>query len=254
METLRVVRPSLFATVEQLLAAGLPVWLSFRRCRHGLCGSYGQHWGGPEGDAFGRAARRFEQLGASALLVNGIPPDHVDGIVTYLREFTDLPLGVYPNIGYCTSEGWRLEPGTDAEYAARRCTGAPRAPRSSAATAASTPEHIRAARTALAGAPAGRTPTGARPDGSPPKPRAVADKPSATSTRSPSRTCAATRRSSRPRTARCSWSGAICSRARQGRDQRCLDIGSGCGLQAIQLALNGADHVDAIDVDPRPPS
>ena len=41
----------------------LPVWLSFRRCRHGLCGVYGQHWGGPEGDAFGRAARRFEEMG-----------------------------------------------------------------------------------------------------------------------------------------------------------------------------------------------
>ncbi len=51
---------------------------SFRRCRHGVCGVYGQHWGGPEGDAFGRAARRFEEMGVGALLVNCIPPDHVD--------------------------------------------------------------------------------------------------------------------------------------------------------------------------------
>ena len=56
VETLSLVRESLYATVEALLATGLPVWLSFRRCRHGLCGVYGQHWGGPEGDAFGRAA------------------------------------------------------------------------------------------------------------------------------------------------------------------------------------------------------
>ena len=48
------------------MAIGLPVWLSFRRCRHGLCGVYGQHWGGPEGDAFGRAVRRFEELGVGA--------------------------------------------------------------------------------------------------------------------------------------------------------------------------------------------
>ena len=63
VETLALVRDSLYATVEALLATGLPVWLSFRRCRHGLCGVYGQHWGGPEGDAFGRAALRLEQLG-----------------------------------------------------------------------------------------------------------------------------------------------------------------------------------------------
>ena len=68
LETLSLVRPSLDATIEALLATGLPVWLSFRRCRHGLCGVYGQHWGGPEGDAFGRAARRFEEMGVGALL------------------------------------------------------------------------------------------------------------------------------------------------------------------------------------------
>ena len=119
LETLTVVRPSLFATVQSLLDTGLPVWLSFRRCRHGLCSVYGQHWGGPEGDAFGRAAARFEQMGIDALMINCIPPDHVDGMVSYLRDFTDLPLGVYPNLGYYTDEGWRFEPGVgSAEYAA----------------------------------------------------------------------------------------------------------------------------------------
>ena len=111
VEGLTVVRPTLYATVEALLAIGLPVWLSFRRCRHGLCGVYGQHWGGPEGDAFGRAARRFEELGVSALLLGCIPPDHVDGTLAYLRDFTDLPLGVHPNLGYLTSNGWQLDAG-----------------------------------------------------------------------------------------------------------------------------------------------
>ena len=106
VEGLSVVRPSLYATVEALLDMGLPVWLSFRRCRHGLCGVYGQHWGGPEGDAFGRAARRFEELGVGALLLGCIPPDHVDGMLSHLRDFTDLPLGVHPNLGYLTSNGW----------------------------------------------------------------------------------------------------------------------------------------------------
>ena len=87
LETLSLVRPSLFRTIEALLATGLPVWVSFRRCRHGLCGVYGQHWGGPEGDAFGRAARRFEEMGVGALLVNCIPPDHVDGMVVLSAGF-----------------------------------------------------------------------------------------------------------------------------------------------------------------------
>src|SRR3954466_9488513 len=115
VETLSVLRPSLFETVEELISIGLPVWLSFRRCRHGVCGVYGEHWGGPEGDEFGRAARRFEQMGVGALLVNCIPPDHVDGMVSYLRDFTDLPLGVYPNLGYYTNAGWQFAQGVGGE-------------------------------------------------------------------------------------------------------------------------------------------
>ena len=88
-----------FRAVEAALETGLPVWLSFRRCRHGVCGVYGQHWGGPEGDLFGRTAKRFEELGVSALLINCLPPDHVEGMLPWLRDFTDLPLGVYPNLG-----------------------------------------------------------------------------------------------------------------------------------------------------------
>ena len=55
------------------------MWLSFRRCRHGVCGVFGQHWGPPEGDLFGRAARRFEEMGVGALLINCLPVDHVPG-------------------------------------------------------------------------------------------------------------------------------------------------------------------------------
>src|SRR5689334_13949048 len=114
LEGLSVVRPSLYATVEALLSLGLPLWLSFRRCRHGLCGVYGQHWGGPEGDGFGRAARRLEELGVGALLVGCVPPDHVHGMVSYLRDFTDMPLGVAPNLGYLTSDGWQAGEDDDA--------------------------------------------------------------------------------------------------------------------------------------------
>src|SRR5262249_44274721 len=109
LETLSVIRPSLFGVIESLLETGIPLWVSFRRCPHGLCGVYGQHWGGLEGDTFGRAGRRIGEVGVAALLVNCIPPDHVDGIVSYLRDFTDLPLGVYPNLGHYTSAGWQTE-------------------------------------------------------------------------------------------------------------------------------------------------
>ena len=110
METMSLIRGDLtYRAVETLLETGLPVWLSFRRCRHGVCGVYGQHWGGPEGDLFGRAARRFEEMGVAALLVNCLPPDHVAGMLPWLRDFTDVPLGVYPNLGYYSDAGWRFD-------------------------------------------------------------------------------------------------------------------------------------------------
>ena len=36
-----------------------------------------------------------------------------------------------------------------------------------------------------------------------------------------------------------------------GEGQRCLDVGCGTGLLAVQLALNGASHVHAVDIDKR---
>ena len=97
------------ATAELLRETGLPVWLSFRRCRHGVCGVYGQHWGPPEGDLFGRAARRFEEMGVGALLINCLPVDHVPGMISWLRDFTELPLGVYPNLGHLAGSYWRFD-------------------------------------------------------------------------------------------------------------------------------------------------
>ena len=156
LETLSLVRESLYATVEALLATGLPVWLSFRRCRHGLCGVYGEHWGGPEGDAFGRAALRFEQLGVRALLINCIPPDHVEGMVPYLRDFTDLPLGVYPNLGYFTDDGWRDLGVGGPEYAALAQRWRAQGAQLIGGCCGTGPEHIAAAREAVRDRPAGR--------------------------------------------------------------------------------------------------
>jgi release factor glutamine methyltransferase len=38
-------------------------------------------------------------------------------------------------------------------------------------------------------------------------------------------------------------------RSSAGSGKRCLDVGCGSGILAIQLALNGAEHVHAIDID-----
>jgi hypothetical protein len=136
------------------------VWLGFRRCRHGVCGVYGQHWGGPEGDLFGRAARSFEELGVEALLINCLPPDHVEGMLPWLRDFTDLPLGVYPNLGYFSDFGWRFDervgPEEYAELAAHwREQGA----QIVGGCCGTSPEHLRALRSSLDQHQPGEKPT-----------------------------------------------------------------------------------------------
>src|SRR3954454_17420426 len=59
--------------------------------------------------ASGRVAHRLEEAGVRALLINCLPPDHVPGMLPWLRDFTDLPLGVYPNLGYATADGWSFD-------------------------------------------------------------------------------------------------------------------------------------------------
>lgn len=255
VETLSLVRPSLYATVERLLETGLPVWLSFRRCPHGLCGVYGEHWGGPEGDQFGRAARRFEELGIEALLVNCIPPDHVEGMVSLLRDFTDLPLGVYPNLGYLTSDGWQSQDGVGGEeYAAMALRWREEGAQIVGGCCGVTPDHIAAARRRLEGTTPGRrhrvevplddagasatTPTGWRDRrGRSLYPIEFPDllvEPGVFAPRGGSFLA---------------WRHLFAEGI--GAHQRCLDVGSGTGLLAVQLALNGAAHVHAIDVDER---
>lgn len=257
LETLTVVRPSLLETVQRLLDTGLPVWLSFRRCRHGLCSVYGQHWGGPEGDAFGRAAARFEQMGVAALMINCIPPDHVDGMLSYLRDFTDLPLGVYPNLGYYTDEGWRFEPGVgSAEYATMALRWREEGAQIIGGCCGVGPDHVAAARQRLEGTVPGDrrravspplwdrilqrgapTPPWTDRRGRPLQPLTFPDLTADPGVMAPSTGSLVVWRHL--------YDEGI------GAHQRCLDVGSGTGLLGIQLALNGASHVHAIDIDER---
>ena len=257
LETLSVVRPSMYATVEALLETGLPVWLSFRRCRHGLCGVYGEHWGGPEGDAFGRAARSFEELGVSALLINCVPPDHVDGMVPFLRDFTDLPLGVYPNLGYLTDEGWQFDDTVDGDRYADLVRGWRReGAQIIGGCCGVRPRHIEAARAVLAEEPAvvedapAKVPT-TTPEPSPgpwgeadpwrdERGREIFPLPFPDLTIEPGI-------EPPDEAAHLLWRHLL--REDLGAHQRCLDVGCGSGLLTVQLALNGASHVRAIDID-----
>lgn len=256
VETLSLVRESTYATVEHLLAIGLPVWLSFRRCRHGVCGVYGEHWGGPEGDSFGRAVRRFEEMGAAALLVNCIPPDHISGMVSWLRDFTDLPLGVYPNLGRLSAQGWRSPAATGgAEYAELALRWRAEGAQIIGGCCGVGPDHIASAREAL---------KGTKPGAEQPEGQAVSAREDSVGESHPEPWRDPLGRSLFPLQfpdlrvdsevfVPTQGSFLIWKYLFQeviGARQRCLDIGSGTGLQTVQLALNGATHVHAIDIEP----
>jgi S-methylmethionine-dependent homocysteine/selenocysteine methylase/SAM-dependent methyltransferase len=255
LETLTLVRdPATYATVERLLATGLPVWLSFRRCRHGVCGVFGQHWGPPEGDLFGRAARRFEEMGVGALLVNCLPVDHVPGMLSWLRDFTVLPLGVYPNLGHLAGGRWRFDEEVGpSEYAELALSWRAEGAQIVGGCCGTTPEHIAAAASALEGTKPGTE----RPPVSVPRGQGVAAE-------RPARPWLDDR--GRPlfplpfpdlvvdpgvfvptQGSFLVWKHLF--ETAVGAGATCVDVGCGSGILTVQLALNGAAHVHALDVD-----
>jgi homocysteine S-methyltransferase len=258
LETITLIRNGLtMDAIEALVATGIPVWTSFRRCRHGVCGVFGQHWGGPEGDEFGRTARRLEDLGVRALLINCLPPDHVPGMLPWLRDFTDLPLGVYPNLGYYTDDGWSFDKTVGVEqYGDLAAHWREEGAQLIGGCCGTRPEHIAGAIARVRDMPRG--------------------------SRAADAGAAATIEPRLPRPALAPWTDdrgrrlyplaipeLVCEpgvfvpthgsflvwkhlfKSGIGEGRRCVDIGCGTGLLAIQLALNGAEHVHAIDIDKR---
>jgi S-methylmethionine-dependent homocysteine/selenocysteine methylase/SAM-dependent methyltransferase len=263
LETITLIRNGLtFGAIEALVESGVPVWVSFRRCRHGVCGVFGQHWGGPEGDEFGRAARRLDDIGVRALLINCLPPDHVPGMLPWLRDFTDMPLGVYPNLGYFTADGWSFDKTIDGEqYGELAAEWRREGAQIVGGCCGVGPQHIAGARARVRDMPRGHRATG---DGIPAAPVAGLD-----SGLSPAPTLRVWTDERGRRLFPLDMPELVVEpgvfvpthgsflvwkhlfQHRIGAGKRCVDVGCGTGLLAIELARNGAEHVHAIDIDRR---
>ena len=242
--------------ISLVLEADIPVWLSFRRCRDGVCGIHGQLWGGPEGDYFGRLAAELEQLGVAAILINCLPPYRVSGTLPWLADFTDLPLGAYPNLGRYIDPEWRLDEDTFPEdYADMALMWRAEGAKILGGCCGVRPAHIEAMAKALQGT-SPRKPIGQMAR-KPERKQAVADSPAIVDPwvdfegreifplPLPKIHCdpgvfVPTQGSY------LAWKYLLNHKI--GKDQHCLDIGCGAGLLSIQLALNGATEVTAMDV------
>jgi S-methylmethionine-dependent homocysteine/selenocysteine methylase/SAM-dependent methyltransferase len=254
LETLTLIRePSTYETVELLLETGLPVWLSFRRCRHGVCGVFGQHWGPPEGDLFGRAARRFEEMGIGALLINCLPVDHVPGMISWLRDFTNLPLGAYPNLGHLSGSRWRFDESVDPDdYAQLALRWREEGAQIIGGCCGVTPEHIEAAVEAV---------RDTKPGNKRAEPSEVLAADAVTAPAEPWLDERGRNLFPLPFPelvveegvfvptlgSHLVWKTLFMTEA--GKGKSCLDVGCGSGILSVQLALNGATRVHAIDVD-----
>ena len=304
-ETVSMIDDNLtIATIEMLVGRGWPVWVSFRRCRQGLCGIHGQMWGGPEGDRFGRLAQKLEIAGVEAVLINCLPMERVGGTLPWLRDFTDLPLGVYPNVGRYVESGWKFDQqvGPDEyveqvlswraegaqiiggccgvgpaeiELASKRLAGVPpglvgrsSVMPGSVASSSVTPDSV---------TPSSVTPSSVTPSSVTPSSQVQADSSARGTAIEPVKVGGAKVTGNGPPglpwrdpTGRQAYPLTLPSivsdpgvfvptqgsyliwkflfNERIGADKRCLDIGCGVGILAIQLALNGATSVTAVDI------
>lgn len=111
-----------FPHFQALIDTGFPLWVAYRRTVDGPVAIFGDRET-PDGDLLGRAAKQFEKMGVSALLVHCLPPEHGHGVAAWLREFTTLPLGVYPNNGRYDMWKWEWSHTISADEMAEHARG-----------------------------------------------------------------------------------------------------------------------------------
>lgn len=94
-----------FPDYQIFLDTGIPLWIAYRRTVGKILGVDGEVIL-EDGDRFGLAAKKFEEMSAAAVLVNCLPADQVHGVATWLKSFTNLPIGAYPNWGRYLRYEW----------------------------------------------------------------------------------------------------------------------------------------------------
>ena len=95
-----------FPDYQIFLDTGIPLWIAYRRTIGQLVGVEGETII-EDGDRFGLAARKFEEMGAAAVLVNCLPAAaRSPESETWLRHYTNLPFGAYPNMGKYLDYEW----------------------------------------------------------------------------------------------------------------------------------------------------
>lgn len=97
-----------FPDYQLFLDTGIPLWVSYRRTIGKVVGVEGQTIV-EDGDLFGRAAAKFEEMGIDATLVNCLPPEQVAGVGQWLRQYTGMTLGAYPNMGEYIRYEWNWD-------------------------------------------------------------------------------------------------------------------------------------------------
>jgi S-methylmethionine-dependent homocysteine/selenocysteine methylase len=158
-ETVETIRTDLrFPVLERLLESGLPLWASYRWTVHGPpdlrpqgIPPYAGRLQDADGGLMARAAAALEELGVSAVLLNCLPRELIDGMLPLLRGSTSLPLGVYPNVGTYRDPGWTFDDEvTPAAYAAEALRWRDReGAQIVGGCCGTTPEHIAAVARAL---------------------------------------------------------------------------------------------------------
>ena len=208
-------------------------------------------------------AKSWNRWAAAAILINCLPVEMVSGTIPWLRDFTDLPLGAYPNIGRYLDPHWKFDDSiAPAEYADTALIWRAEGAQILGGCCGVGPDQIRA----LSQAVAGTKPTAPVGEGRRDRAETVRQRldrlydPTGEAEvetwtddqgravyplRLPELVCdpevfVPTQGSY------LMWKMLFNTVA--GRGKRCLDVGCGAGILTAQLALNGAERVTAIDI------